>query len=446
VSVEAFVVTALVEDGTPKRAFQLGLQSDDFAVYEEEWEWICEQASLRKPINRRRFCLKFPEFEYVVADEKLQDLIEDFKQERGFETTASAIEEVGKNLTTDNVLEQAEILREAVSQVFRIHSRSSHVDLSVDYGDYMERVKQRRIMHGAGQTMGISTGLKNLDHHWGGLVHGRLILILGRPGDAKSFLQAKMLTEAFWEGHRVAMFSPEMNEDEHRARIATLLSAKPEVQEALGLKNAFRNRALMEGHSFNIKTYKRFWQFLESECKGRMILLTRQWHRQKMTPAFIESKIDDLGVEIGFIDPIYKLKPISKRMVRHEELNDLVDSIQDIAKGFHIPMVVSNQAHRQMTNKGDAPHKDTSYGSDGPVHEADHVIGVKHFSEERRMVLRCTKSRFGSDFRCEVKFYPNIGIMEDITPIRGDYFNSSLESEEEEVAAMIEEMDKEGVK
>jgi hypothetical protein len=40
-----------------------------------------------------------------------------------------------------------------------------------------------------------------------------------------------------------------------------------------------------------------------------------------------------------------------------------------------------------MGNKGDAPHKDQSFGSDAPVHEADHVVGVKYFSDERKLIL-----------------------------------------------------------
>jgi len=146
-----------------------------------------------------------------------------------------------------------------------------------------------------------------------------------------------------------------------------------------------------------------------------------------MTPAFIESRIDDLGIEMIVVDPIYKLKPVQRRALKHEEIADLIDSLQDIAKAFNIPAVVANQAHRQQGNRGDAPHKDQSFGSDAPVHEADHVIGVKYFSEERKLILRCTKSRFGDDFRVDVRFHPNIGIMEDITPIRGSYFNGRSE-------------------
>jgi hypothetical protein len=158
-----------------------------------------------------------------------------------------------------------------------------------------------------------------------------------------------------------------------------------------------------------------------------------------MSVAYIESRIEDMGIELCIIDPIYKLKRPTKRALKHEELADLVDSLQDMGKGFNIPMVVANQAHRQQGNKGDAPHMDQSFGTDSLAHEADHVIGVKHFQEERRLVLRCTKSRFGGAFRVDVNFHPNIGRMEDVTKIQGDYFNGHEDVDDEKLKGIMEE-------
>lgn len=427
-SVEGFVISGLIEDQSPKKAFQAGLTSDDFQVYEDEWNWLVERAERSRPINRRLFLKSFPDFEWFTSNERLQDLIEELKQEVAFYAISTAIETVADKLSPETVLESAELLREVVADVLRLHSPASDVLLTGNWQQHLAEIRQLRILRGQGVSAGISTGLKNLDHHWGGLVAGRLILVLGRPGDAKSFLLAKFVTEAFKQGHRVGLFSPEMNEFEHRCRIATLLSADPEIQEEFGIGKSFRNRALMEGHGFNEKTYKRFWQYLESK-PGEMILLTQKWRRTKMTPAFVESRIDDLGVELAIVDPIYKMKPINRRQLKHEEIADMVDSMQDMATGFNIPVVISNQANRQMTTRGDAPHKDSGYGSDAPSHEASQVIGVKHFSEERKMVLRCTKNRFGEDFRVDVAFHPNVGKMIDLTAIKGDYFKGDTDNE-----------------
>jgi replicative DNA helicase len=441
-SVESFVISGMVEQGTPKAAFQAGLSSDDFEIYEDEWRWIVERAERKRPINQRVFRKSFPDFEWVVSTERLHDLIEEFKQERAYYSVSSVIEKVSTDLTPDNVIEQAELMREVIAEVLRIHSPASDILLTSNWREHLQRIRQLRILREQGVAPGISTGFKNLDHHWGGLLPGRLIVALGRPGDAKSFLLTKFLIEAFKQEHRVAMFSPEMNEDEHRARIATLLSADPEIQTDFGIRKAFRNRALMEGSGFNEKTYKRFWQYLES-LPGEMCLLTQKWRRTKMTPAYIESRVDDLGIELAIIDPIYKLKPNQRRQLKHEEIADMVDAVQDLSTGFNIPVVISNQANRQIGNRGDAPSQEASFGSDAPAQEAAHVIGVKHFSEERKMVLRCSKNRFGADFRFDVAFHPNIGRMVDITPIRGDYYNGRDDLDAETLKEYVKEVEEE---
>jgi hypothetical protein len=437
-SVENLVIARIVEEGTAKKAFQQGIARDDFKMYEEEWDWIIESMERSRTINWRRFQQVFPDFAKIVPKERLQDLCEELKRESAFTSLSGILETVALDLTPDNAVEKADQLREVIADVLRLHSPMSDVLLSSDWKHHIKDIKQLRLLREQGEAPGIPSGFKSIDHHWGGLIPGRVILALGRPGDAKSMTLAKMFISAFMDGRRVGVFSPEMNEHEHRCRIATLISALPEVQEELGLKKAFRNRALMFGENFNEKTYKRFWQYLDS-LPGEIVLHTRKWHRMKMTPSFIEARIDELGLEAIFIDPIYKLKSTRKRMVKREEIEDLIEALEEISEAYTIPVIVSNQAHRQGGNfRGNAPGKDHSFNSDAPVQEADHVIGVKHFEDENKLRLWCSKNRFGSPFTADVKFFPNIGIIEDVTRIEGDYYNGHEEELSDELKKQLE--------
>lgn len=440
-SVESLVIASLVEDGSPKKAFQAGLGREDFPSYDEEWDWLCESAERMRTVNWRRFKNAFPDFERIVPSERTQDLCEELRQETAYFSLNSAIESVAEALMPDNVVEQAEFLREKIGELLRLTGHQSDVLLTSNWKEHLKEINYLRTLRDQGVAPGIPTGFKNLDHHYGGWMPGRMAVVLGRPGDAKSFFIAYGACAAFMEGRRVGLFSPEMNEFEHRARVGSILSSKSEIQEELGLTQAFRNRALMEGHGFNVKTYKRFLQHLE-ERSGEIILFTQKYRRRKMTPAFIESRIDDLGIEIAIIDPIYKLKSAQRRNLKHQEIEDLIDAMQDIAKGFNIPVLVTNQARRQGGNRQDAPHKDDSFQSDSPVQEADHVIGIHYNEEEKTIMLRCSKNRFGRNFRVDVDFHPNIGRMEDITPIRGSYFNGKDgEADADDIREKIKEIE-----
>lgn len=440
-SVEAFVIASCVEEGSPKKALQAGISGEDFQLHDEEFGWLISQTESKRPINWRRFQQEFPEFERVIPNERLQDLCDELKREAGYNAFVAAIDQVADGLSPETVIEQAEFMREITGNIVRQHSPVNDVMMS-DHKAYLQRVKNLGMLRENGIPPGIPTGIKTLDVHWGGLQNGRAILVLGRPGDAKSMLQAKFCVSCFMDGRRAGLFSPEMNEDEHRARIATLLTALPEVREALGLTGAFRNRALMEGTGFNYKTYKRFWEWFD-EQPGEIALFNRANRRQKMSPAYIDSKVGDYGLELVIADPIYKMRSGVKGLKGWEELQAITDMLVDMGEIHSIPIVMSNQAQRNQGNRGDAPHKDNSFNGDSPVQEADHVIGVKNISEEKKLILRCTKNRFGQDFRVDCKFVPNVGILEDVSYRDFDYYNGHEDGSDEDMKKNIEELERE---
>lgn len=437
-SVEAYVIAAIIDEGSPKKAFQAGISKTDFIMHEDEFDWIVQQMEGKRPVNWRRFQNEFPDFEKVILDERLQDLCIELKREAAFVQISSALNQVADELTPENSMDKAHFLYEVMMEVLRAHSPSSDISLS-EHKPYLKRMRELMLLRENGHTPGMPTGIASLDLHYGGLQNGRTILILGRPGDAKSMFQAKMACHAFLDNRRGAMFSPEMNEEEHRARLATLLSAVPRVQEELGLNKSFRNRALLDGRGYNYKTYKRFWEWF-SEQQGDIILFNQTHRRQKMTPAYIESKIDDLGLEWIMIDPLYKMRSGVRGLKGWEELAAITDMVCDLAESHNIPVMMSNQAGRHQGNRGDAPHKDSSFNGDAPVQEADHVIGVKNVPEELKLILRCTKNRHGQDFRVDLKFVPNIGIMDDISFKDFNYYNGNEDGSQPDNDKMKEAM------
>jgi replicative DNA helicase len=443
VSVEQFVISALVMEGNPKRAFQAGITESDFEFHDEEWQWIVSRAEKKLPINSRLFKKQFPEFDFVTSSEKIGDLLDELKAERAFVAVSSVIDEVltGVNaLNQDNAIEKAFELREILGEVLKLHAPHSDVMIKASWEQHFERMKYLQILRESGELPGIPTGIAHFDHHWGGLQGETAYLVLGRPGDAKSFTLAKFAVEGAWAGYRMGFFSPEMTEHQHRCRFNTLISAKREVQQELNLSGAFRNRALKDGYGFNLKTYRRFLAWVDENMKGEIPLFTQKFRREKMNIGYIRSRIEDYGLDCVIIDPIYKLKSRYSRQNRWEQILEITDSLVDLAHEFNIPIVMSNQANRALVGRrGEAPDKDSSFGADAPVQEADTVVGVKYFSDEKIMRYNCSKNRHGEDFRFTARFAPNIGILEDASKITSDYFNGYDPEMREELSAAMKE-------
>jgi len=437
VSVEALVIAELVHAGSPRKMFLEGITKEYFEMHEEEVEWIIDQYERRKAITPRRFKQQFPDFDLVRSQERMPDLLEELKQERAFISVNAAFD-IGSSVTVENSLEKLVEFMEIGKQILHEHTPVSDVDLKSDWQGHYEEMKRLQAIREAGEEIGIPTGFKHLDHHWGGLQGGNLYVPLGRPGDGKSYFLAKLAVSAMLDGRRVGFFSPEMNEFQHRCRISTLLSADKWVQESLGLQHSFRNRSLMDGRGFHIKRYRRFLEWVEEEVKGSIVLFTNKWRRRRMSPSFIEAKVEEHGLEMLIVDPIYKLRPPNRRQLRHEELGEITDYIQGIGESFNIPVILTNQAGRALVGAGKVPGKDSSHGSDAPIQEADYVVGVKYYDDEGLLTIKGTKSRFGKQFTFDVKFNPNTGYLEETTDPEGDYYNGYDEGKAEALLRQME--------
>jgi hypothetical protein len=444
-SVEALVISGIVDEGDLKRAFQAGLTRECFEIYDEEFEWIRDRYESRRPFGSRIFKQKFPEFDFLLPNENLVDLIEELKREQAYLAVASAIDEIYTGddpLSQDNAMDKAIALREILGDVVRTHAPNSDIAVKAGWQAGYQHMRKLVAMRANGQTPGIETGIAHFDHHFGGLQPETTYLFLGRPGDAKSFTLAKCVTEGAWGGYRMGVFSPEMTMHQHNCRFHTLLSAKPEIQEALDLDGAFRNRALKDGVGFNIKSYKRFLEWLDEELKGEIHVFTQRYRSERMSLSYIEARIEDYGLDAVIVDPIYKLRAPRRRGNRWEELGEITDALVNLSHAYNIPVVMSNQASRALVGrKGDAPDKDSSFGADSPVQESNCVIGVKHFSDERIMKYNCSKNRDGEPFRFTAKFHPNVGILEDVTPIQGDYHNQYDPAKVEELTEAMKEVE-----
>lgn len=445
-SVEALTIAKIVDEGGAalRRLYSAGISGQDFVLWDIEFRWVERRIAQRKPLNRRTFRQKFPDFEWDgVPSEDIGDLAAELKEERAYEELTKVLSTIGENLETDNALDLAIQMREHLADVTKKFHPMSDVELDADVASVLEEMRQGMALAKAGLTQGIPTGLAHLDHHWGGLMPGVFIEILGRTGEGKSLKINHMAWSGKKNGFKVGMFTPEFNQHEARSRYHCIASADEDVQREVGLERSFRHRALLFKHGFNLKTYQRFMEYLR-DSPGRMHLLSGVHMRDKMSVGYIEDRIVELELDVIFVDPIYLLKPV--RTTRDgngwQETAWTADSLHHLSEQYNVPIVFTNQASDKrvgVAERMDAPHKSDTFGAQSMTHLADYVLGVKHVSEENHMICRGTKSRFGKNFRYELGVYANTGVIKEKTPVKGSYLSETESDEDMEMAEMVGE-------
>jgi hypothetical protein len=438
-SVEALTCAFIVENGLPalRKLYAHGISAKSFLLYDDEFRWIEKRIAQSKPLTRRTFRAKFPDFEWIMPEEDISDLAAELKEERAFEAITTIVNSAAEQLERDNALDVAARARELLTEVTRAHVPVSDERLS-EYEHVIEEMRQGQLLARRGLAAGVPTGFAHLDLHWGGFMPGQFIEILGRTGEGKSYKMTMFAWAAKKKGFNVGIFSPEQTAHETRSRYHTLASADPQVKAACNLQSSFRNRALLFRRGFNLKRYERFCKYL-AEMPGEVWLLSSVGKSDRMTVGYIEDRIVEYELDLVLVDPIYLLKPVrtSNEGNSYQETAWIAESLHTLSERYQVPIVFSNQAHLDNA-KHDAPGKQDSFGAKSLVHLADYVLGVKHVSEERRMICRGSKSRFGqTGFRYELGFHPNTGVIEELTPVEGNYFNGDEAMTDDEIDRLV---------
>lgn len=154
--------------------------------------------------------------------------------------------------------------------------------------------------------------------------------------------------------------------------------------------------------------------------------------QDQMSVGYVEDRIVEHGLDLVIIDPIYLLKPVrtTKEGNIYQEVAWVAEKLHQVGESLNVPVVFTNQAHLDG-NKDDAPGLDKSFGAKALLHLADYVLGVQHMSEEKLLIVRSNKSRFGESFRFQARFLPNTGYFEVLTPL---VVSSSSSGDDEEPA------------
>lgn len=441
-SVEVITISCIVDEGGSalRRLYGKGITAKDFALYETEFKWIEKRLALRKPLNRRVFRQKFQDFDYMPPrGETIDDLAYLLKEERAYEELNTFLSTLSEELQPDNALDLAVQGRELLGALTRKHAPMSDIDLDGDIDLVVEEMRQGMILAKQGLSVGIPTGIPHLDHHWGGLMPGILVEVIGRTGEGKSYKTLMFSWAAKKQSYKVGVFTPEFNAHQVRCRYHTLASADPQVQKDLQLERSFRNRALMFRKGFNLKSYQRFLEYM-NEMPGRVHLLSGAQHGEGLTVGYMEDRLVELELDLLIVDPIYLVKPVRTTSEGGwQETAWTCDAVHQLGERYNVPVVFTNQANDKKSGRDDAPHRSDNFGSQGMTHLSDYILGVKHVSDENRMICRGTKSRFGEDFRYEARFFANTGVFKTTTPLKGDYYNGHHEdAKDDDVRQMVE--------
>ena len=184
-----------------------------------------------------------------------------------------------------------------------------------------------------GALVGVTTGLSDLDGVTGGLLHGELCIVAGRPGMGKSALALHIAIAAAQAGHVVAFFSLEMTRSETGRRA---LSSKT------GIPYNDMRRGVVDG------TGMRNISAAAQQLVSLPLIIDES---ARLSTAALKARVRRIRHEHGLglvvIDYLQLIRPDDRyKGNRVHEVSEISADLKALAKEMSVPVLVLSQLNR----------------------------------------------------------------------------------------------------
>ena len=229
-------------------------------------------------------------------------------------------------------IETAKNIIEALTGAVESKSRTQNAKQAI--GVFLENFESD---HAAGDLVGMSTGLHELDEISGGMKGGQLWVVGAKPSRGKSVLMIQLAGEAIKQGKVVGIFSLEMTTHEVVSRLICYL-ARVDYGVMTTPKSATKS---------DLEKIKRVCEMLS---KSKLYIDASANQTMASIEAECQRIMDLNDGQIGFvaIDYLQIIKsPIKSSKSREEEVAHSSGSCKQLAKHLNCPVVTATQLNEQ---------------------------------------------------------------------------------------------------
>lgn len=364
-----------------------GITDEYFADYFPEYEFIVNHASEYGNVPDDETVLEhFPGFELLNVLESDSYLIDKIREEHLYNAMVPILNQAAEDMQQDSSIAVANIL----PKLEKLLERSKFVggvDLTANAYDRFNWAMD--IAEKSGDLLGIPTGFALLDDVIGGMLPGEdLIVIVGRPGQGKSWTLDKMMATAWQSNKSVLLYSGEMSEMQVGARIDTLIS---NVNINSITKGVWTDSQL--------DIYENHIETMNASQVPLVVVTPTMIGGRNMTPALLDSMIQKYRPDVVGIDQLSLMSESfpSREQKRIQYANITMDLYKLSAK-YGIPIVLNVQAGRAAKDSGaDVIQLEHIAESDGVGQNASRVITMQRDEQNGILRLSVVKNRYGED-------------------------------------------------
>lgn len=381
------VLNKVLQDKSLSLLNNNGITSEYFSDYSPEYEFIINHFKEYGNVPDDETVLEhFPGFELLNILESDQYLVDKIREEHLYDALVPILTQAAEDMQTDSSVAVSNILPK-LENLIQKSKFVGGVDLTK--GAYDRFNWAMDIADKAGDLLGVPTGFELLDDVLGGMLPGEeLIVIVGRPGQGKSWTLDKMMVSAWQNEQSVLLYSGEMSEMQVGARIDTLLS---NVNINSITKGVWTDKEL--------ERYEDHIEVMQGSTTPLVVVTPMMIGGRNMTPALLDSMIQKYKPKVVGIDQLSLMnESIPSREQKRIQYANITMDLYKLSAKYGIPIVLNVQAGRAAKeSSNDTIQLEHIAESDAVGQNASRVITMQRDEANGILRLSVVKNRYGED-------------------------------------------------
>lgn len=392
-------------------AQQAGVTAEDFdEMWQSVWNFVVRMKRDHAQVPSKSVVqTRYPDvFWSKVRSNDLPILLHQLRERRRMNDFLSLLMDSARLVTQpEDVPDVMQALQGGLNQLQMRNGASHLVNVfSPEYKDeIIKEIRARRRPEGAG----LLTGFPKFDAVTGGLQRKRMVVVIGRTGLGKSWLDLFFVAEGIRRGAKVLLYPLEMSLDETCMRLYTIFS-----QKIFGGNRVLRNLDLTRGR-INKRKFLQLLSVLEDQYNGQLLIADIGRLSDPYTVERVEAEVEIHQPDMFWVDYLTLLKaPQVHNQEEWSSVRVLSNGIKSIAARHNTIGGCSAQVNREAI-KGRAflPRLEHIAYGDSIGQDADQVISINRKGD--KLFWAMVKNRLGPEIpRVMCSFQVDSGVLEEI--------------------------------
>lgn len=380
------VINKVLEEKSIAMLEDEGIDIEYFDEYEEEYSFIVNHLNKYNNVPDVVTVLdQFRDFQVLEVRETTRYLIEQLKEEHLYNEMVPILQDAANSLAVDSKEAISELLPK-IQKLLQNSDFTGGTNIAKNARDRLNwaiAIKEKE-----GNVLGIKTGFELLDDIMSGMLPGEdLIVIVGRPGDGKSWTIDKMLASAWQQDKKVLLYSGEMSENQVGSRVDTLLSSVSINAITKGLWN-----------DYQFAKYKEHIEFMAESDVPFTVVTPSMLGGKKMTVSVLESMIRRYQPDVIGIDQLSLMEDDGRNYSTREKYGNISAELYKLSATYKIPIILNVQANRNSSQRQDKRLiLEDIAEADAVGQNASRVITMYRDDEQGILTLGLIKNRYGED-------------------------------------------------